>query len=313
MKDLCVNLPVPSVTGKKGEPVKEVPSVRKNLQSGGPVSKLAEPDFTDKLDPCEKVTEEKVQKEGTKPKCDREVNISYDTMLGSATSDTMLGSDTMTDRDDSTKTPPKQMMSFSEISRSAKAASRARDVDDDDDCMIVDSPAFSSWRQRTEPARNVDNCDTVPHPRPVPQPRLNVVQVIPVGGAPAGNAIAKTQVITISESTTSTVSSSSGVADGNRVANQAVPGSKSNVPSHSDVTGVRPLSSTSSMVSIVKPCNSSQHGTTGESSSHGGVVAFDMNNYIRMISEKERLTGVLAKQTVGVHFETRQSFQPLCD
>ena len=277
MKDLCVNLPVHSVTGKKGEPVKEVPSVRENVQSGGTVSKLVEPDCTDKRAPCEKVTEEKVEKEGTKPKCDREVNI---------TSDTMLGSDTMTDRDDGTKTPPKQMMSFSEISRSAKAASRARDVDDD--CMIVDSPAFSSWRQRMEPARNVDSSDAIPRPR------------IPVGGAPASSkAIAKTQVITISESTTSAVSASSGVTDGNHVANQAVPGSKSNVPTLNDFNGVRPLSSTSSMVSIVKPCNSSQHGTSGESSANGGVVAFDMNNYIRMISEKERLTSVLAKQTVS--------------
>ena len=293
MKDLCVNLPVPSVTGMKGEPVKEVPSLRENVQSGGTVSKLVEPDFTDKRDPCEKVTEEKVQKEGTKPKCDREVNISSDTMLGSTTSDTMLGSDTMTDRDDNTKTPPKQMMSFSEISRSAKAPSRARVVDDDDDCMIVDLPAFSSWRQRTEPARNVASSDAIP------RPRIKGLQVIPVGGAPAGNAIAKTQVITISESTTSCVSASSGIADGNRVANQAVPGSKSNALTHSDFNGVRPPSSTSGMVSIVKPCNSSQHGTTGESSAQGGVGDFDMNNYIRMISEKERLTGVLAKQTVS--------------
>ena len=281
MKDLSVNLPVPSVTGKKGEPVKEVPSLRENLQSEGTVLKLVEPDCTDKRAPCEIVTE---KKEGTKPKCDREVNISRP-----ATSDTMR------DCVDITKTPPKQMMSFSEISRSAKAASRARGIDNDDDCMIVDSPSFSSWRQRTEPARNVDSRDAIP------RPRLEGVQVISVGEAPAGKAIAKTQVITIKKPV-----DSSDV--GRREGIQAVPVSKLNVPTHGDFNGVQPLTSTSSMVSIVKPCNSSQHGTTGESSAHGGVGDFDMNSYIRMISEKERLTGVLAKQTVSVHFEIDTHF-----
>ena len=275
MKDLNVNqavLPVAPI--KKYDPVKEKLPTRESVQSGDTTSKLVEQNLPEKHVSSEKVTEEKeVRKE--KPKGNREVGVSRP-----PTSANML------EGDSGTKTPPRQMMSFSEISHSAKAKSKAGGiVDDDDDCMIVDSPSFSSWRQCPEPGRDRNVGKSLLAPKPAGTQVITVGR--PLGGATSEGA-AKTQLISIIKK------------PGDSAANTVTVSSAT----QGYVNQSQPLCTTSSLVSVVKPVGSSQDGASSVASTNGGVGNFDVNVYIRTMSEKDRLSGVLAKQTVSTRMSS---------
>ena len=260
MKDISVNQTV-SVVPMKADPVKG-----KQPPSEGTNPKMVEKLAAEKQVSSTNTTNKK-EKRKEKSTSDRNPAIH-------PTSDTKLDSDVgMT-------TPPKQMMSFSEISQSAKAKSKTSGVaGGDDDCMIVDSPSFATWRQRPEPGRdrNVDKSRSILAPRPTGAQVITVGQ--PLGGATSGEGAAKTQVITIKKPST-VVTIAPAVAR--------------------DVDRNQPPSTTR-MVTIVKPVASSQGGASSVGSTSAGVGNFDMNIYMQTLREKDRLTSALTKHTVSAH------------
>ena len=259
MKDISVNQTVSIVPMKKAEPVKE-----KHAPSEGSNSKLVEKPPAEKQVSSTNTTNKKEER--------KEKSTSDQEPASHPTSDTKLDSDV------GTTTPPKQMMSFSEISQSAKAKSKTSSVaDGDDDCMIVDSPSFATWRQHPEPGRdrNVDRSRPILAARPAGAQVITVGQ--PPGSATTSEGAAKTQVITVKKPSTVVTIVPAVAHDVNR-----------NQPP-----------STTRIVTIVKPVASTQGGASSVGSTSAGVGNFDMNIYIQTLREKDRLTTALTKQTVS--------------